>query len=70
VQRRDIVRFDITANAFTHQMVRSLVGMFVAIGLGRRAVGDFGEVLRGLDRAIAPSPAPPDGLVLWEAHYG
>jgi tRNA pseudouridine38-40 synthase len=69
VQRGDIVRFDITANAFTHQMVRSLVGMFVAIGLGRREVGDFVAVLRGLDRSVAPSPAPPAGLVLWEAHY-
>jgi tRNA pseudouridine38-40 synthase len=66
----DLVRFDITANAFTHQMVRSLVGMFVAIGLGRRDVSDFGEVLRGLDRSVAPSPAPPGGLVFWEAHYG
>ena len=69
VPKNDIVRFDITANAFTHQMVRSLVGMFVAIGLGRREIGEFGEVLRGLDRGVAPGPAPPDGLVLWEAHY-
>ena len=65
----DIARFDITANAFTHQMVRSLVGMFVAIGTGRRAVADLGVVLRSLDRGLAPSPAPPQGLVLWEAHY-
>jgi len=65
----DIVRFEINANAFTHQMVRSLVGMFVAVGLGRREVANVGEVLRSLDRAAAPSPAPPTGLVLWEAHY-
>ncbi|MEZ5245901.1 MAG: tRNA pseudouridine(38-40) synthase TruA [Acidimicrobiales bacterium] len=69
VRADDIVRFDITANAFTHQMVRSLVGMLVAIGLGRREVADLDEVLRGLDRSAAPSPAPPGGLVLWEAHY-
>ncbi len=69
IRRDDIVRFDITANAFTHQMVRSLVGMFVAIGLGRRAVADFATVLAGKNRAIAPSPAPPTGLVLWDAHY-
>lgn len=66
---RDIARFDITANAFTHQMVRSLVGMFVAIGTGRRAVADLGVVLRSLERGLAPSPAPPQGLVLWAAHY-
>lgn len=69
VHRGDVVRFDIRANAFTHQMVRSLVGMLVAIGLGRRGVDDLMTVLEGQDRAAAPSPAPPTGLVLWEAHY-
>lgn len=69
VEMNDVVRFDITANAYTHQMVRSLVGMLVAIGLGRREVGDLDEVLRSTDRRLAPSPAPPAGLVLWEAHY-
>lgn len=69
VRDDDTVRFDITANAYTHQMVRSLVGMFVAIGLGRRAVGDLATVLQGMDRSAAPSPAPPHGLVLWAARY-
>jgi tRNA pseudouridine38-40 synthase len=64
-----IVRFDIQANAYTHQMVRSLVGMFVAIGLGRRRSAEMGEVLASMDRGIAPSPVPPTGLVLWRAHY-
>ena len=70
VRHDDTVRFDITANAYTHQMVRSLVGMFVAIGLGRREVGELSTVLQGMDRSVAPSPAPPHGLVLWDAHYG
>ena len=65
----DLVLFDITASAFTHQMVRSLVGMYVAIGRGRRAVSAMGEVLGELSRANAPSPAPSHGLVLWRAHY-
>ena len=65
----DIVRFDINANAFTHQMVRSLVGAFVAIGLGRRGIESLEHVLASLDRGLAPSPAPPTGLVLWVAHY-
>jgi tRNA pseudouridine38-40 synthase len=69
VRRGDVIRFDITANAFTHQMVRSLVGMFVAIGLGRREISDLASVLEGMDRSVAPSPAPPTGLVLWDAHY-
>lgn len=63
------VQLDIRATAFTHQMVRSLVGMFVEIGRGRRRAVDMGEALRALDRAVAPSPAPPRGLVLLKAHY-
>ncbi len=65
----DTVTFEITASAFTHQMVRSLVGMCVEIGRGRRCVEDMGVVLRALSRDAAPSPAPSRGLVLWRAHY-
>ena len=63
------VQLDIRANAFTHQMVRSLVGMFVEIGRGRRRAVEMGDALRALDRRAAPSPAPPQGLVLSRAHY-
>ena len=65
----DTVQFDITASAFTHQMVRSLVGMFVEIGRGRRRAVDMGLALRAMDRAAVPSPAPPQGLVFVQAHY-
>lgn len=65
----EVVTFEITAGAFTHQMVRSLVGMCVEIGRGRRAVADMGALLRALSRDGAPSPAPGHGLVLWRAHY-
>ena len=63
------VQLDITAGAFTHQMVRSLVGMFVEIGRGRRRAAELGDALRARDRAAVPSPAPPQGLVLMRAHY-
>ena len=46
-----------------------LVGMLTAIGSGRREVDDLAVVLASLDRGLAPSPAPPTGLVLWEALY-
>ena len=35
-----ILRFEIEANAFCHQMVRSLVGTLVDVGLGRRTPGE------------------------------
>ena len=65
----DIVRFEVTANAFTHQMVRSLAGMFVEIGRGRRQIDDVSAALEATERAAVPSPAPPRGLVLWKVQY-
>lgn len=65
----DSLRFDIEANAFCHQMVRSLVGTLVDMGRGRRRAADMGPILDALDRAAAASPAPPHGLVLWAARY-
>ena len=65
----ELVRFEVTANAFTHQMVRSLVGMFVEIGRGRRGVDDLAAALDATGRDAVPSPAPPRGLVFWRAHY-
>ncbi|HUP69430.1 MAG TPA: tRNA pseudouridine(38-40) synthase TruA [Acidimicrobiales bacterium] len=64
-----LLRFDIEANAFCQQMVRSLVGTLVAVGRGRLRAGDIGGILRSRDRAQAAQPAPPHGLCLWEALY-
>lgn len=65
----DVLSFWIEANAFCHQMVRSVVGLLVEVGRGRRTAADVGFVLRAADRAAAPSPAPPQGLTLWEVRY-
>jgi tRNA pseudouridine38-40 synthase len=67
--RQDLLRFEIRANAFCHQMVRSIVGTLVEVGLGKLKAGDIrGILLRG-DRQAAGSVAPPHGLVLWEVGY-
>ena len=58
------------ANAFLHQMVRSLVGMLVAVGEGRRDPGEVAEVLEARDRSRAAQPAPPHGLTLERVVYG
>ncbi len=67
--RGDLVRFDIRSSSFIHQMVRSLTGMMVDIGRGRRRAVEMGEVIKARDRRAAPSPAPPHGLVFMKAHY-
>ena len=63
------VTFDVRANAFCHQMVRSLVGTFVDIGLGRRPPSDMMALIRSGSREDASQLAPPHGLCLWEVGY-
>lgn len=66
-----LLRFEIRANAFCHQMVRSVVGFMVDVGAGRRSVGEIPAVLRARDRQAAGGRlAPPQGLVLWEVDFG
>jgi tRNA pseudouridine38-40 synthase len=61
--------FDIRATAFCHQMVRSITGTLVDVGLGRRRAGELLGVLRGRDRAAAGPVAPPHGLCLTEVGF-
>ena len=63
------MRFDITATAFCHQMVRSIVGTLVEVGTGRRAASSVAPTL-ARDRSRAGQVAPPCGLVLWDVGYG
>jgi tRNA pseudouridine38-40 synthase len=65
----DVLRFWIEANAFCHQMVRSIVGTLVDVGLGRRTAADVASALRAKRRDAAGPVAPPHGLVLWEVTY-
>ena len=64
-----LARFDITALAFCHQMVRSLVGLLVEVGRGRRPPGAVAQALAARDRSTAGPVAPPHGLVLWRVRY-
>jgi tRNA pseudouridine38-40 synthase len=69
VAQDDLLEFEIEANAFCHQMVRSVVGTLVEVGRGRRRAGDMAWIMRTGDRAQAASPAPPHGLCLWAVSY-
>ncbi|MGI8663692.1 MAG: tRNA pseudouridine synthase A, partial [Acidimicrobiales bacterium] len=64
-----LLHFWIEADAFCHQMVRSLVGTLVEIGLAKRRAGELLGVLRGRSRAAAGIVAPPHGLCLWSVTY-
>jgi tRNA pseudouridine38-40 synthase len=64
-----MLRFEIAGTAFCHQMVRSIVGTMVDIGLGRIPSGSMAEILAAGRREAAGAVAPPTGLVLWHVGY-
>lgn len=68
--RGDRVDLVVRANAFLHQMVRTLVGTLVAVGEGRTRPPDVAAILRARDRAKAGQPAPAKGLTLERVVYG
>ena len=64
-----LLRFDIAATSFCHQMVRSIVGTLIEVGRGRRPADSIEHILAALDRSAAGPVAPPTGLVLWNVSY-
>jgi tRNA pseudouridine38-40 synthase len=65
-----LLRFEIEANAFCHQMVRSLVGSLVEAGRGNGNAATLLDRLRATTRHRAPDPAPALGLCLVSVRYG
>ena len=61
--------FQVRARAFCHQMMRSLVGFCVDVGLGRVPADSVGDVIAARARQRVGTVAPPHGLVLWEVGF-
>ena len=66
----DRLEISARANAFLHQMVRSLVGTLVAAGEGRIDPDSMLQILASRDRSRAGPVAPPQGLTLERVAYG
>ena len=64
-----MLRFDVSARSFCHQMVRSMVGTLVEVGRGRRRAADVTGMLRAADRSSGVTVAPPQGLCLVAVDY-
>lgn len=64
-----LLRFDIEADSFCHQMVRSLVSLIVEVGKGGPTSADVVALLRTGDRTGLPAPAPAHGLCLVAVAY-
>ena len=60
---------EILSDAFCHSMVRSLVGVLLPVGDGRRPVGWPAQILAARQRHSAVTVMPAHGLVLEEVAY-
>ncbi|MFL6287858.1 MAG: tRNA pseudouridine(38-40) synthase TruA [Actinomycetes bacterium] len=64
-----VLEVTVVADAFCHNMVRSLVGACVAVGEGKRAASWTAEILASTERSSAVPVMPPHGLTLQEVQY-
>jgi tRNA pseudouridine38-40 synthase len=69
VAQREIIRFDFSANAFLHHMIRNIVGALVAVGAGKMPERSIEELLEARDRTRSAPTFAPDGLYLTGADY-
>lgn len=67
--RKGFIRFEIEANGFLKQMVRSIVGTLVEIGKGKLNSAEFAKIMESEDRRRAGPTAPAKGLFLKEVKY-
>ena len=64
-----LLRFDIRATSFCHNMVRALTAALVAVGQGKLPESEIAARLETHDRTGLPSPAPAPGLALIGVGY-
>lgn len=64
-----LIRIKARANAFIHQMVRSLVGTLLQVGEEKTSPTEMGSILAAKDRAAAGPVAPAHGLCLVSVEY-
>ena len=64
-----LMYLEVVANAFCWQMIRSLVGTMVDVGLGKLKAGDITAIIDAKDRSRAGRVAPPQGLFFVEVCY-
>lgn len=65
----EILELSFWGTGFLYHMVRNLAGTLVDVGLGRRSVQDFKDILESRERKRAGITAPAHGLYLKEVHY-
>lgn len=61
--------FEISADRFLRNMVRSIVGTLVDVGRGKLSVDGFQEIVSKKNRCAAGTSMPGHALFLWEVKY-
>ncbi|MCB0459262.1 MAG: tRNA pseudouridine(38-40) synthase TruA [Flavobacteriaceae bacterium] len=65
----NLLTFHISADRFLRNMVRAIVGTLIEVGLGKKTVEDFREIIESEDRSKAGFSVPPQGLFLVKVAY-
>jgi tRNA pseudouridine38-40 synthase len=68
-ERWPLLRLELTADAFLHNMVRIIAGVLLEIGRGRRHPEAVRTALESRSREEAAQTAPPQGLFLARVQY-
>jgi tRNA pseudouridine38-40 synthase len=70
VEDGEMVYFHLSARAFLHRQVRSMVGSLEHVGSGKWTAQDLINSLEAKDRAACGAVAPSEGLYLERVDYG
>jgi len=64
-----LIHIYVTGNGFLYNMVRIIAGTVIEVGMGKRTVEQFRQLLLTKDRRQGGITAPAKGLVLWNVDY-
>jgi tRNA pseudouridine38-40 synthase len=65
----ELIRFDFSADAFLHHMIRNIVGALIDVGAGKSPPAWIAELLAARDRTKGPPTFGAEGLYLAGADY-
>jgi tRNA pseudouridine38-40 synthase len=68
-RENDQLVFEISADRFLRNMVRSIVGTLLDVGIGKLEVDEVKNIIAAKNRAAAAKSVSAEGLFLWKIDY-
>lgn len=65
----NLLILDVMGNGFLYNMIRIIVGTLVDVGKGKIPPDDIPQIIASMDRTLAGTTAPPQGLCLMKVWY-